>query len=400
MDDPNFDAETADLLAKLEDAGFSRAGGGDASGGGVGEVAGATRAALAMPTDFPPVDQIIVPGDHLVVLLSGRTPAAAAIVGAVIDSVVGVGPSAIDVVVDDADRCGIDGDALAEAYPDVDVRLIEHDGDDRESLSYVAADVDALPIYLNRSVADADWVLPVIVDGSIGGDSASSLLHPAFTDTAARRRHRDASHTRPPSDNPATLIGVQLTLHVRVDDAGGVAGVEARMNQPADSDGMGVDGGAEGSHDAALGTLSAGGAASWAAVVDALQNTASHVAPGGRVAVWTGRLPTPPEPVRQLLEDELSPEDLPDPEDGDPFDPDHDLARRLGNVLQRYSVAFGGAGDEVEMVAASSAATGTEVVRWLGLDGGEPGVVVTAADRTARRVAGDVAALKDSVRAG
>ena len=409
METPITPPDFSEVFDRLEAAGWrpvrGRCGGG---GGGAVDVGQAVRGALASPDDFPPLDQIVVPGDRVAVVLAGHTPQAAAVVTAVVEMLRGVEPASVDVVVDNPGRTDLDPDTLASRFETMDVRIVGHDGRDRESLSYVGADAEALPIYLNRAVADADWVLPVIVDGGTGGDSATSLLYPALTDAEARARHAragiDPARHRSGDgglpggfDDPAFLIGVQLTLHLTVDDAGRIASAHARMDRrPEDEVLRKTD-----QTPVTVAILSRPDP-TWDAVLDALENATASTTPGGRVAVWAERFDPPDDRLRRTLDDEHPTDDaMPPDEEPDAdaaFRTDHDVDtdnavdddllaphRRLRRLLSVYRIAFCSPGGGVDSVAASSAAGVDEMLRWLAIDDDPPGRYLTAADVTAGR---------------
>ena len=66
-----------------------------------------------------------------------------------------------------------------------------HNPDDPHQLSYLAAAHDDTPIYVNRTLCDADMVLPIVglgLSGQLGYAGIHGSLFRSFTDTRTRQR--------------------------------------------------------------------------------------------------------------------------------------------------------------------------------------------------------------------
>ena len=123
------------------------------------DVVGETVQALQRPDDFPPLDAALVPGDRVALAIDPNVPQIESVVEGVLRLFDAADTSEIELVLwDEAidetiDRLeSVAGDRL----------VLRHRSDIRESLSYLAADIDADPIYLNRAIVDADFVLPIV----------------------------------------------------------------------------------------------------------------------------------------------------------------------------------------------------------------------------------------------
>jgi nickel-dependent lactate racemase len=203
----------------------------------------AVAAELAAPLEFPPLTQAVIPGDHIVLALEHGVPQAAALVGAAVRLLLQAGATATDICVlqarPDADCTAAD---LRSHLPDSatqQVELLIHDPKARESLSYLAADQDGEPIYINRRLSDADVVLPIgcmRLESSLGYYGVNATLYPAFSDSPTLERFRAAAaidsaeetaRRREKADEVAWLLGVLLTVQVIPADAGGVLHVVA-----------------------------------------------------------------------------------------------------------------------------------------------------------------------------
>lgn len=156
------------------------------------------RRALEHPIDYPPLRQVVVPGDRVAVPIGPDLPDASEVLAAIAEALAGAGVESIEAVVDGRDR----GRPAPECPPGVE--LVVHDPSDRESLAYLAGTTGGRRIYLNRRLADADCVVPV---GRIGPDDALglrgpwSVIDPGLSDAAPAR----GSLLSPPRDGSAAL---------------------------------------------------------------------------------------------------------------------------------------------------------------------------------------------------
>jgi hypothetical protein len=137
------------------------------------------RRALEAPIDYPPLRQVVVPGDRVAVPIDPSLPDASEALVAIAEILADVGVESVGVIVDGRDRSR----PAPECPPGVE--LVVHDPEDRESLAYLASTAGGRRIYLNRRLADADIVIPV---GRIGPDDALclrgpwSVIDPGLTD--------------------------------------------------------------------------------------------------------------------------------------------------------------------------------------------------------------------------
>ena len=124
----------------------------------------AVREAIEQPLDFPPLRQMIVPGDRVTIALDptiARPQPILEAIGEVLREA-GVEPSDLTVLAPSAVRGNLRAEgALAGAT------IAIHDSRDRGQLAYLAATKQGRRIYLNRLLTDADVVIPV---GRLGYD--------------------------------------------------------------------------------------------------------------------------------------------------------------------------------------------------------------------------------------
>jgi nickel-dependent lactate racemase len=212
-------------------------------GSALTDITSAIAATLSDPLDFPAVRRSVVPGDRIALAAEAGVPQAGVIASAVVSTLLEAGISAdcIAIVHRRTDQFDAD-DVLRQALPGVAreaVQIIAHDPDHRDGLSYLAANRDGDPIYINRHLVDADVVLPigcVRLPGSPGYFGVNATLCPTFSDTATIDRFRitdadpsadEIAARRHEAEETAWLLGVMLTIQVVPAAAGGLLHVVA-----------------------------------------------------------------------------------------------------------------------------------------------------------------------------
>ncbi len=126
------------------------------------------RQALEAPLDFPPLSQVIVPGDKVVIPFDPSLPEAAIILDEMASVFRRVGVESVSVVINGrAPR----GDF---ALPD-GLTLTIHDPSDRKTLAYLANTQAERRIYLQQLLVEADCVIPV---GRLGYDETLDVIGP------------------------------------------------------------------------------------------------------------------------------------------------------------------------------------------------------------------------------
>lgn len=210
-------------------------------GGSLVPLAAAIDHALAEPLEFPPLAQAVVPGDKVGLALSADVPQAAAIVERTVAALLAAGVLGDDITL--VAPTGVDAAGIAvhvaRRLGDIAIRHEIHDPSRRDSLSYLAADAAGHPIYINRTLHEADAVVAIgclQLEGAPGYFAARSVIVPAFAgspqktakssktlaDLAERRRKRPTH-----ADDVAWLLGLQFTIQVVPDGSGGVLQVLA-----------------------------------------------------------------------------------------------------------------------------------------------------------------------------
>jgi hypothetical protein len=128
-----------------------------------------TRQALEASLDYPPLRQAVVPGDRVALPVDTGLPEAGAVLSAIVEVLREVGVESITAVVDRRER-----DRPELSLP-AGVELLGHDPTDRESLAYLATTEGGRRVYLNRSLAEADIVIPI---GRIGPEEGLGVRGP------------------------------------------------------------------------------------------------------------------------------------------------------------------------------------------------------------------------------
>ncbi len=197
------------------------------------DVRAAAKNALERPLAFPPLWQAAVPGDRVVLALDSGVPQAASIVAEVIAVLLARGVEAADITIlrtQDDDRANVPGPLALLPAAHRDLLTVEvHDPRDRDRLSYLAAaGREHEPVYLNRSLCEADLVVPIgrlccqgVLDecGVHGGlfptfSDAASIQRVATARGAARPRAHGKAHAMRRIDEVGWLLGIQFILQV------------------------------------------------------------------------------------------------------------------------------------------------------------------------------------------
>lgn len=194
-------------------------------GQAIDDVSGAVVAALAQPLEYPSLASSTVPGDKVVIAVEPGLRQIENIVAGTLISLLEAGaqPRDVSLVVASNLRPPL---ALVPKGVRQDVRVILHNPADQDGLQYLAADKEARPIYLNRAICEADFLLPVTTarhTASLGYVGGYAGVFPTFADTATQERFQAPSSTdhstqqrrrRAEADEAAWLLGVHFTMQV------------------------------------------------------------------------------------------------------------------------------------------------------------------------------------------
>jgi hypothetical protein len=193
------------------------------------DVAAAVDRALAEPLEFPPLAQSVVPGDKVVLALAPGVPQGTTIVHHTLAALRGAGIEGHDITLlrtqDDVDAGLPDPLAALPRELTAGIHGEVHDPRRREALSYLAADAGAKPIYINRTLHEADSVIAIgclRLEESPGNLGMHGGVFPVFSDAARLDRYRTPAALEPTqrrklqkqSDEVGWLLGLQFTIQV------------------------------------------------------------------------------------------------------------------------------------------------------------------------------------------
>ncbi len=178
------------------------------------------------PLAYPPLAQLVVPGDKVCLALDDGVPQASAVVGTIVDGLVAAGIEPGDItLIRGPSGAGQRDPEWFRAGRGGEVQVLTHDPTDRKRLAYLAASSEGKPIYLDRALADADLVIPIgclRLDGTLGYFGVGSTVFPTFSDaqnlqrfhplpaqSTVRFRRRQAE-----TDQVSWLLGIQFIVEV------------------------------------------------------------------------------------------------------------------------------------------------------------------------------------------
>ncbi len=141
----------------------------------------AVRRALETPSDFPPLRQMVVPGDLVVFALDPTIPEYGPVLAALASTLEASGIERGNMTVLSSSRAP----AAAQQPVPTGIELVVHDPNDRGQIAYLATTKQGRRIYLNRRLADADLVIPVGrlgYDAMLGYRGPWSVLFPEMSD--------------------------------------------------------------------------------------------------------------------------------------------------------------------------------------------------------------------------
>ena len=303
----------------------------------------ATFDALLKPEDFPPLEAAIVPGDRVALAVDPNVPAVSQIVLGAIKAIGLTQSDAIDIVLGD-EAC----DQTVTSVRDIageQVNVVVHQSSKRDSLRFVAPNASADPIYLNRYLVDADFVLPIAPARSSDGNRLRDVTNvfPDFADSASRYRSLSKART---SGRAAAGAAWQLGIHVMISVSarkdGSVLKVIASTPFGAQQAGKPSSGVTNFPEPPALVIVSLDGDAqqqSWANAARALAVAAECIAIGGTIVVWTKMDTSPAGQLLSLASNQPRPSEPEQTDDGFPaWDGFAEAADTFQRIGEEYRV--------------------------------------------------------------
>ena len=205
------------------------------------------RTALNHPLDYPPLSDWVFPGDQIAIALQANLPRPQAVVSALLDYFQGLNVHLTDILIVTtstmAESFGISSTDLAlsdseiaqgEPPRTVSITIGEknvdchvHDQHNTYGLAYIAANEAAEPVYLNRKLVDADFVLPVGCATAGGADQHSDCLYPDFGSIGRAKHFAAGASTAPQRGDEIELandtLGSFFSLQLVFSPGGSVA---------------------------------------------------------------------------------------------------------------------------------------------------------------------------------
>lgn len=185
----------------------------------------ALRDALAHPLSFPPLSEATVPGDRAAIAIARGVPCSDLVAHGAVEALLdaGVEPSSISLVTEASP-------ATAEslrASLSAEVAIEVHDPDQEASCAMVGVTAAQRPLRINRTIVDADIVLPIGVSrlnlAGCAPQTPFESLMPGFSDAETQQRFRRGRVRETPKQAAAYqkeveeagwLMGVLLAVQV------------------------------------------------------------------------------------------------------------------------------------------------------------------------------------------
>lgn len=198
-------------------------------------------ATLSEPIEFPAVQLAIVPGDRVVLAADATVPRLAEVILQVLAYFQSHGVESEQFSVVLAGHAEFDVASFTRVLP-AGLSIEVHDADDQTKVAYVAANKQGEPIYMNRTMVDADVVIPIMCARgrqAIDYEGAYGVF-PLLTDRRTRGQFYSLKQLADPSehrhltewaDEAAWWVGLQVAIQVIPGHDGGVANILAGSPQ-------------------------------------------------------------------------------------------------------------------------------------------------------------------------
>jgi nickel-dependent lactate racemase len=279
------------------------------------DVAESLAQAVSAPLGYPPLQQAILPGDHVTIAVDRELPQIELVINELLRQLTAAGnePENITVLVASQQQCEL----LAGSWPSAwtaAIGLHVHDPNGETSLAYLAATHDGRPLYLNRAIDDADVFLPVGVQ-RLDDRGVHSSWFPTYSNLETQSRHQSPGNIewqthqrrrRKETEEAGWLLGVRLIVQVLPGPAGSIAGIWC-----GDAEAVAEAAGRAGQAlwtqevdrpaDLVIAVLDADPREqSWRQVAQALATASQAVNDGGAIVLWT-ELGVEPGPALRSL---------------------------------------------------------------------------------------------------
>jgi nickel-dependent lactate racemase len=153
------------------------------------DLASAIKTACDAPLNFPPISQAVFTGDKVALAVDSNMSRIDSVVSGIVEYLISSGTSPKDITVVLSKESPVVFEKLA-AVLSSECAVKSHDPDDMTELAYVGAEEIAEPIYVNRTLVDADVVIPCLVcrqSESFGYGGPGGIV-PDFVDRNTQKR--------------------------------------------------------------------------------------------------------------------------------------------------------------------------------------------------------------------
>jgi nickel-dependent lactate racemase len=219
--------EIADRIAQADGAGvmLSRGFSSEGSLGKPDEVVDPVAAiigALSEPLDYPPLSAGIVPGDRVAIAVGEDVPQLARIVRGAVEAfrAAGVEGTDISIVTTSQEASDLCRSELGDSEPSP--QFVVHNPADENSLCLVGTTKRGEPLLVNKTIFDADLVLPIGC-ARVWRTSAYDSIFPRFSNAEVLHEYRTPAQRdalirrnvkRNEGDEAGWMIGVPMTVQV------------------------------------------------------------------------------------------------------------------------------------------------------------------------------------------
>ena len=285
---------------------------------------------LQSPLGLPPIEQCVVPGDRVALVVDPDTPGVADMITLVWEQFQASHGEELDAtLLLPADPDGTNWKAIIDGLP-VHVRnqvaIHVHDPSDEQQRSYLASSAGGERIYLSHYLTDADLVVTIGrigFDATFGYRGTNSSIYPAFSNTESINAARPTGNDFAPGDS--------RPLRVLADEIGWLLGTQFAVQVIPGGDGSAMTflcgapdevmkAGrtllhqhwavtADETFELVVVSVPANASNGWKSVGAAVETAVRLAGDGGRVAV-VAELPNQIGPAMEMLRRSLEPEDL------------------------------------------------------------------------------------------
>lgn len=160
---------------------------------------------LECPIDYPPLVEWVVPGDRAAIVIDPSVPNAAELIHGVMTYLTTIDRQLAHISIvlpedggkirDEIQQMLASSSTVPVPQNAPEIEFVLHDAKDQDQLSFLMANQEGEAVYLNRSLTDADLVIPILLthlERSLGYRGGFSGIFPIYSDTASRKRLADA----------------------------------------------------------------------------------------------------------------------------------------------------------------------------------------------------------------